>query len=403
MKKLSRKQFLQSTGLASASLLLPRFLQSLGAGFSNIPGAGEKTLVIIQLSGGNDGLNTFIPYRDDLYFKLRPEIAIASQTVLPAQDNMAFHPALQSMLNLFKSGEMAVLNNVGYPNPDHSHFRSMDIWTSASGSQEFIETGWIGRWLDSTCTSGCHSHLALETDDLLGRALKGETIKGISASHPERLYRAARDPFTSDLSASYNNASGGIDNRDYLYKTLTETTSSVDYLYQQSKIYKSKTEFPSHPFGNRMQLISELICSGCETRVYYVSLSGFDTHAAQLNVHDRLLKLVSDSVSAMVTELKLNKRFDDTLIMGFSEFGRRVKQNGSKGTDHGEANNMFLVGGALKKTGFLNGQPNLELLSDGNLQFSTDFRSVYATVLNKWYGADDAKILGSSFTKMDFI
>jgi uncharacterized protein (DUF1501 family) len=137
--------------------------------------------------------------------------------------------------------------------------------------------------------------------------------------------------------------------------------------------------------------------------VYYISLSGFDTHANQLNGHERLLKMLADSVHAMITELKTNNRFRDTLIMGFSEFGRRVKQNGSRGTDHGEANNMFLIGGSLKKSGFLNAPPDLQSLSDGNLRFETDFRSVYATVLKKWFGVDDEKILGAQFAKMDFI
>lgn len=401
MKKITRKSFLQQAGLASASVLIPKFLHGLGASPFTQTGATGKTLVIIQLSGGNDGLNTFIPYRNDLYYKLRPDIAIASQSALPAGGDMAFHPATKTLLDLFQSGEMAVINNVGYPNPDHSHFRSMDIWTSASDSHEYIETGWIGRWLDSVCSTGCHSHLALETDDLLGRAMKGHGVKGISTSHPERLYRAAMDPFTTDLAALYSGI--GDDNRAYLYKTLAETTSSVDYLYRQSKIYKSRTAFPSTAFGTRMKLISELICSGCETRVYYISLSGFDTHANQLNGHERLLKLLADSIQAMVSELKANNRFRDTLIMGFSEFGRRVKQNGSRGTDHGEANNMFLIGGSLKKSGFLNKSPDLQLLSDGNLRFDTDFRSVYATVLKKWFGADDERILGAPFAKMDFI
>jgi uncharacterized protein (DUF1501 family) len=401
MKKITRKTFLQHAGLASASVLIPKFLHGLGASPFGEIGTSGKTLVIIQLSGGNDGLNTFIPYRNDLYYKLRPDIAIASQSALPAGGDMAFHPATKPLLDLFQSGEMTVINNVGYPNPDHSHFRSMDIWTSASDSHEYIETGWIGRWLDSVCTTGCQSHLALETDDLLGRALKGQSVKGISTSHPERLYRAAMDPFTTDLAALH--AGTGVDNRAYLYKTLAETTSSVDYLYRQSKIYKSSNTFPTTAFGNRMKLISELICSGCETRVYYISLSGFDTHANQLNGHERLLKMLADSVQAMITELKANNRFRDTLIMGFSEFGRRVKQNGSRGTDHGEANNMFLIGGSLKKSGFLNDPPDLQSLSDGNLRFETDFRSVYATVLKKWFGVDDEKILGAQFAKMDFI
>lgn len=402
MNKLSRKDFLKLSALASGSVLIPEFLHAVGKSvkFSAAPG---KSLVIVQLSGGNDGLNTFVPFRNDLYYQLRPTLAYQADTLLKVTDEMAFNPAMGAMRKLYDQGDMCIINNIGYPNPDHSHFRSMDIWTTASGSDQYYDTGWIGRYLDSQCHPCMNAHQALEVDDTLSNALKGTIAKGLAISNPERLNRVTNDKFIRQITGEAKSDVNDTSSRSYLYKTLVETSESVGYIYDKSKIYKSAQIFPQGKFGNDLKLITELICSGSETKIYYISLSGFDTHARQKQVHERLLTTLSEGLAAMISELKNNNRFDNTMIMAFSEFGRRAKQNASEGTDHGEANNLLLFGGALKQKGFTNKLPDLADLSLYNLKYQVDFRSVYATLLHKWLQADDQKIIGSKFPQLNFI
>ncbi len=404
MNSIDRKKFLQLSALASTSMFIPKFLHGMGTSSILNNATDDKILIVLQLSGGNDGLNTFIPFNQDLYYQLRPGIGIPKSSILKVTDEMGFNPGMMEMKTLFDQGDLCIINNVGYPNPDHSHFRSMDIWTSASGSDQFIEPGWLGRYLDASC-SGCDlAHMAIEVDDSLGKALKGEFTKGLALNNPSRIYNATRDPFFKELIELQNKGDFKVNNNnDYLYKTLVETSSSVSYIYNKSKIYQSKEVYPDNAFGKNLKLISELICAGSETKIYYVSLSGFDTHARQNPAQEKLLKIVSEGLHSLINDLKKNHKFDQTLIMAFSEFGRRVQQNGSGGTDHGEANNLLLAGGALKKKGFYNPPPDLASLATGNLKFQTDFRDIYATILNKWLHTDDKKILGGEFKQMDFI
>jgi len=403
MDPLNRKQFLKLSALASGSIFIPKFLHGLGKSITPLAAESGKTLIVIQLSGGNDGLNTFIPFKNDLYYNLRPSLSYQSSAVLKVTSEMAFNPGMGAMQKIFDQGDMGIINNIGYPNPDHSHFRSMDIWTTASGSDQYFDTGWLGRYLDAQCNPCEHTHVAIEVDDTLSAALKGASAKGLAISNPERLYRVTRDPFIRQLSEGSNASANATSSRSYLYKTLTETSDSVEYVYDKSKIYKSTVQYPTNKFGNDLKLIAELICSGSETKVYYISLSGFDTHARQKQVHERLLTTLSEGLYAIITDLKKNNQFDQTMIMAFSEFGRRAKQNASEGTDHGEANNLLLFGGALKQKGFINELPDLNDLSQFNLKYGVDFRSVYATLLSKWLNADDQKIIGSTFEKMKFI
>ena len=403
MDFVNRKNFLKLSALASGSFFVPEFLHGLGKSLLTVPPQTNKVLIVIQLSGGNDGLNTFIPYKNDLYYQLRPRLAYAESAVLKLTDEMAFNPGMTAMHKLYDQGDLCIINNIGYPNPNHSHFRSMDIWNTGSGSDQYIDTGWLGRYLDSKCNPCTHSHEAVEVDDTLSIALKGMYAKGLAISNPERLYRSTRDPFYRELTENAGASIGESAAQSYLYKTLVETTSSISYIYNQSKIYKSAETYPANGFGNKLKLIAELICSGSETKVYYVSLTGFDTHSRQKPVHERLLTTLSEGLSAIVGDLKKNGKFDETLIMAFSEFGRRAKQNASDGTDHGEANNLFLAGGSLKQKGFMNQAPNLKDMASFNLKYQVDFRSVYATILKKWLNANDEELIKGSFKKMDFI
>ncbi len=402
MTNINRKKFIQLSALASGSVFIPDFLKQLQASVRPLAGGGNKILVVIQLSGGNDGLNTFIPFRNDQYYKLRPTLGYAENSVLKVTDEMALNPSMDAMRKLYDNGDLCIINSIGYPNPDHSHFRSMDIWNTASNSDEYYGTGWLGRYLDARCNPCDHSHHAIEVDDTLSTSLKGEIAKGLAISNPSRLYRVTQDPFIKKL-AENPSSSELNSSKSYLYKTLVETTSSVSYIYNQSKIYQSAEAYPQNGFGRNIKQIAELICSGCETSVYYLSYTGFDTHAKQKSVHERLLKSLSDGLQAFISDLKKHNRYNDTLIFAFSEFGRRAMQNGSDGTDHGEANNLILAGGSLKQKGFFNSAPDLSDMSMENIKFKVDFRSVYATVLDKWLDADATKIIGRSFPQLNFI
>ncbi|MBO9152494.1 DUF1501 domain-containing protein [Chitinophaga sp. GCM10012297] len=398
--QINRRRFLQVGSLASASLMLPKFLKAMEQGQLVPP--GNKVLVVVQLSGGNDGLNTIIPYRNDIYYKLRPQLGIKREAALSLNDELGIHPALKSLKGLYDDGSLGVLNSVGYPNPDRSHFRSMDIWQSASDSRDYWGTGWLGRYLDAQC-KGCDKPTqALEIDDTLSLALKGEAVKGLALTDPQRLFGASNDRYFKELLAKKQH-DDEHHNVDYLYKTMAETISSASYIQQQFKTFKSKEQYPTTELGRNMKTIAELIMTDINTSVYYVSHGSFDTHVGQQNQQQRLFEQLSDALGAFTTDLKKNHRFEDVLVMTFSEFGRRVGQNASGGTDHGTANNMFLIGGGLQQKGILNEGPDLVNLQEGDLQYKVDFKNVYATLLKKWLGADDQAILQKQYELLDFI
>ncbi|KAA9041819.1 DUF1501 domain-containing protein [Ginsengibacter hankyongi] len=393
-----RKEFLQIGSLATASLMLPKFLKAFD-GKAIVP-PGNKVLVVLQFSGGNDGLNTVIPIRNDIYYKSRPKLGIEKEKALSLTDEAGINPALPAFKELFDDGSLGIMNSVGYPNPDRSHFRSMDIWQSASDSDKYIYTGWLGRYLDAQC-SGCSKPTqALEVDDVLSLALKGENNKGLAVKDPKRLYNTSHEKYFKEINAAHEN---GEETVDYLYKTLSATLSSADYIYQQSRLHPSSQIYPPTEMGKNLKTISSLIMSDINTKVYYLSLGSFDTHVNQENQQRRLFTELNDAISAFVKDLKANNRFDDVMLMSFSEFGRRVAQNASGGTDHGTANNMFFIGGGLKQKGLINAMPDLNDLNEGDLKYKVDFKDVYATVLRKWLDANDKEILGTQYEYMNFI
>ena len=395
---IKRREFLQIGSLATASLMLPKFLQAFEK--KNMVPAGNKVVVVIQFSGGNDGLNTVIPITNDLYYKGRPAIGITKDKAINLTTDVGLNPALASFKGLYDDGSLSILNSVGYPNPDRSHFRSMDIWQSASDSDKYVNTGWLGRYLDAQC-SGCDKPTqALEIDDMLSLALKGDIQKGLAFKDPRRLYSSSNEKFYKDINAAHHQSEETV---DYLYKTMSATLSSADYIFEQSKLHPTGQTYPGTELGKNLKTIASLILSEINTKVYYVSLGSFDTHVNQEAQQKRLFTELSDAVKAFTDDLKKNNRFDDVLLMTFSEFGRRVAQNASNGTDHGTANNMFFISGGLKEKGVLNDLPDLNDLNDGDLKHKVDFKNVYATVLNKWLGSDDAAILGKKYDHLNFI
>lgn len=394
----TRRDFLKYTSLASAAALTPQFLM----GMNSKPLAFEgKRLIVIQLSGGNDGLNTIIPYGDDRYYQLRNRIAVPEKEVIQVGELQGLHPAMKPIRDLYEEGEMTILNSVGYPNPNRSHFRSMDIWHSASDADQYWDNGWLGRYLDHACTGCAQPHHVIETDDSLSLALKGTSQTGLAMRNPEALARSAKDPFLKATAAF----EPGIGEGDvaYLYKTLTGTMNSAEYLLEQVDRVPNPTGFPFNDLGRQLQMVSRLILAGAETSVFYVSMTGFDTHARQKNIQQRLLTEYSESVAAFRKTLQQAGQWDNTLVMTFSEFGRRAKDNAAGGTDHGKANNLFLMGGDLRKPGFFNDSPDLGTLDDGDLNWEIDFRRVYADVLNQWLKVDDELVLGGKFEGLGLV
>lgn len=395
---IKRKQFIQLGSLATASLFLPKFMKAFERPCMVPP--GNKVLIVLQLSGGNDGLNTVIPVRNDLYYSARPKLGIKKEEALLLTDEVGLNPALTAFKDFYDDGSLGIMNGVGYPNPDRSHFRSMDIWQSASNSNEYINNGWLGRYLDAQC-SGCDKPVqALEIDDVLSLSLKGEKMNGIAMRDPKRLYNTSHEKYFKDVLAQHATAAQPV---DYLYKTMAETLSSADYIFEQSKLRPTAAQYPGTGLGQSLKTIASLVFSDITTTVYYVSLGSFDTHVGQEGQQKRLFTEMNDAIKAFVADLKTNNRFQDILLMTFSEFGRRVTQNASGGTDHGTANNMFFVSGGLQQKGVLNPMPNLADLQDGDLKHSVDFKDVYATVLNKWLKADDEKILGKKSPSLNFL
>ncbi len=397
---MERRDFLKRSILASGATFIPSFLKAMEL-VSLETLSAHKNVIIIQLSGGNDGLNTIVPIGNDIYYKLRPKIAKSLQDTIKIQDNLAFNNHLKEIAALYDQGEMCVVNNVGYPNPNRSHFRSTDIWHTASGANKYINTGWVGRYLDANCTN---PYEAIEVNKGLSLALKGEKLNGISVDDPRFLYKNTQETFFKGIATNTNNSMLTEDNQGYLYKTMLETYSSAAYINEKQKIYKTPIEYPKGKFGKNLKQIASFINSGLATKVYYSSLGGFDSHVNQVGQQDRLLETYSKSVGALVKDLKKQGHFKDTLILTFTEFGRRVKENASMGTDHGTANNVTIISGGLKTAGIYNEVPDLQNLdANGDLKHTVDFRSIYATVLANWLVVDDKAILNSAFNKMNFV
>ncbi|NJX14162.1 DUF1501 domain-containing protein [Tamlana crocina] len=394
---MDRRKFLKQSSLASSLFFVPSFVRA----FEEVASSklGYKRLVIVQLSGGNDGLNTVVPFRNDLYYKVRPTLGISQKDIIKLNDEVGLNRNLAPLKRLYDNGYLSIINNVGYPNPNRSHFRSMDIWQTASDSDEYSQSGWIGRYLDEY---GKHPHSAIEIDDSLSLAMKGNHFNAIATQDAKALYNMSKDPFFDNI--HNNDVHLSEHNLGYLYKSMIAAESSAKYIYKTSKTVRSRKEYPNNGFAKQLKITAQFINSHLDTKVYYTSLGGFDTHVNQLNKQNRLLKTYAESIEAFVEDLKANNTFKDTLILTFSEFGRRVKQNASVGTDHGTANNVFIIGKNLKKQGLYNAMGSLtDLDENGDLKFEIDFRTIYATVLDKWLEVDDAKVLNKSFKQLGFL
>ncbi|WP_066627942.1 DUF1501 domain-containing protein [Labilibacter marinus] len=382
---MDRRAFLKHSVVASSALMVPQFLQGINQSDVSFNG---KRLIVVQLAGGNDGLNTIVPYRNDIYYKQRPTISIKPSEVLGINSELGMHPSLKNTASLFENGEMTIFNQVGYPNQNKSHFRATDIWLTASDANKYYSSGWLGKYLDAECNA---PHSAIEIGTSMSLALKGKKGLGMAFTNPAELKRVGNTSFFNALNKVNHQ---GNETLGYLYKTFNNTKSSTDYLFDKYKTYKTNVDYPNSELARSLKTIASLIGSGVETPVYYASMSGFDTHSNQQNKQKQLLSTLDSSLSSLVKDLKQTGNYENTLILVFSEFGRRINENGSKGTDHGKANNVWLLGGNLNKPGFANNTTNLNLQDEKDLLHTLDFREIYSSILKNWLGSNQAIIEG---------
>ena len=376
---MNRRNFLSLTGtLTGGMLILPDFLHAFGNQTQLIQ--GNSSVVFIQLNGGNDGLNTFIPFENELYYNLRPKIAISKNEVISKNKSMAFHPALKGFATMQQNGHLSVIQNVGYPEPNRSHFRSQEIWQTASESDQYINEGWLGCYLDLQCVE--HAPTAgINLDNIDNLALKGVEPNFITVKDPNRFKSKSE---TENIQLSDN------PQLDFVRKIANSVTEGADEI--QKALNQSKTEinYPKTQLGKNLEWIARLVKGNLNSKVYYTSQNGYDTHDNQLAIHSNKLTELNDAIFSFYTELKQANLLQNVTIVIFSEFGRRVKDNGN-GTDHGTAAPMFIIGGNNKGT-IIGKNPNLSNLDNGDLIFETDFRSVYATILEQKLQFDYTKI-----------
>lgn len=348
-------------------------------------------LIVIQLSGGNDGLNTIIPFRNDIYYQNRPVLGIRKKGNYRLNDEALFNGMLKGFKKLYDDGLLTIINNVGYPNPTRSHFSAMDIWHTASLKVDKYSTGWLGRFLELPQNKG-RSIPVIELSDTLNLAMKGKHRNGVAVNNHIEFFKTLDSTL---LQRTISTGVPSIDNKDLslIYQTLHESYFSFKPIVENSLSTQLTDTFDNSEFGRDCYSICNMIVSGAPTQVYYASHGSFDTHANQEGTHKQLLKSLGDNVHKIVKTLRKYDAFSNVSILIFSEFGRRVKENGSKGTDHGTANNLYLISEHLQTAGMLNEMPDLTNLEDGDIPFSVDFRTIYAAILDQWLGVDHKYIL----------
>jgi len=388
----------------SLSAFAPRLFAQV-AKQSAAAARNDHVLVVVELTGGNDGLNTVIPFENDLYYKNRRTLGIPKANVHKLADGIALHPAMESLAESYKEGHLAVVQGVGYPQPDRSHFRSMEIWHTASIDKLPPASGWLGRFIDQlpqTSDDAALSGLAF-TGSLPQACQAGTAVVPVvgeldafaGAEQPEQRQIALR----RKLSTASGEAKGAV---QFLRNQSAAVYRTVEKLKGAAEKYKSTVEYPASGLGGQLKHAAQILAGDLGVRVMYASQDGYDTHSGQAEAHAGLLGDLSASLAAFDKDLRHLGLADKVALVVFSEFGRRVDENASAGTDHGAASCLF-VAGAKIKGGLYGEYPRLEKLGEGDLIFSTDFRSVYATLLEKWLGCPAPKILGGEFPALNLV
>ena len=416
--KLSRRAMIKDGMLVvSAGMVMPAIFsrglasaKALGLDGERIAQVGnDHTLIVVQLAGGNDGLNTVVPYTDNIYHQKRPTIGLGADKVLSLDGRLGLNSQLAPLKNLWDQGHLAIVEGVGYENSSLSHFQAMDVWqtldTTGNGNE-----GWLGRLVAGMVDKDGHPFKAMDIGTQTARALSSITTSVPTLSSAQ-AYRLNRDPSEPDGGNARLQALLKLYNtypRSSPYAALLDTTAinaneGGKQLQQAEATYKPAVTYPQDPFATGLKTLAEAIVQNLGLRVGYVTLGGFDTHAGQATTHENLLKTLANGLSAFYTDLQKHGKADNVVVMTWSEFGRRVEENGSLGTDHGTAAPLFVLGNAVQK-GIYGEPPDLQQLDpNGNLKYTTDFRSVYATVLERWMGASSKDVLKGTYQSQNFL
>jgi uncharacterized protein (DUF1501 family) len=367
----------------------------------------NNILVVLQLSGGNDGINTLIPYADPEYVSLRPNLALQASDVLKVTDSVGLNPNLAKLKALYDAGKVAIVQGVGYPNPNRSHFRSMDIWHSAH-PDTFERSGWLGRYVAACQCTQDNALPAISIGDQLNTLFFTDTtlvpaVASIGAFSflTDTKYKNDRTYQMQTLQNIYSQAGNWSPYEDLIRRGTLSALAGSDELQRVAAQYQSSVNYPNNNgLANQLKTVAQVIAGNVGTRLFSVSMGGFDTHANQRATQDKLFGQLGDALEAFMQDLANLNQQNNVTIMTFSEFGRRVKQNGSNGTDHGTAEPMFVIGNQVNG-GLYGTYPSLTDLDNGDLKFSADFRSVYAGILQEVVGADPTPILAGSFDPID--
>jgi uncharacterized protein (DUF1501 family) len=406
---LSRRQLMKGGGMIAVGLVAPRWLSTIAqADVLKLAKGGKPSsdtvLVVCQFSGGNDGLNMVVPYADKNYYTLRPTLGIPENQVLKLNDSMGLHPQLAGLQTLYSEGKVAIIQNVGYPNPNRSHFESMRIWQSAS-PENTLKYGWVGRHFDQQSALGpLNPVVALGLSREQPLALAGAKVSIPCFASLQDVRSLVGDPDTEAMLRQIQ-SSGNMENHnpgtDVVRKASNSALDALSILNKQVATFKPQQQYANDAFGQGFKQISQLIGASPATRVVYFSAGGFDTHANQLASHQRLYKGFGDAVLAFQREMEQIGKADKVVLLVFSEFGRRAMENGS-GTDHGKAAPMFVIGKNVKG-GFHGSNPDLVNLDGGDLNHNIDFRQVYAMAVDEWMGGDSEVVLGQRFEHMPIL
>jgi len=369
-------------------------------------GGDDRVLVVVNFQGGNDGLNTVVPFGLPAYYTYRPTLAVPAGDVLRINEALGFNPALKPFKDMYDQGQVAIVQGVGYPKPDFSHFRSTEIWQTAA-PDKYVSTGWLGRYLDGASLSAENLFNAVAIADVLPEALVADRVDVAAIAQlsgygltSDRSKTLGRDAFHAFVAAN-----------DVPFRSpyLAQVAEIEDHAQRGSEElpqlvagYAPAATYPATPIGRSLALAAQIIGSKLGTRVLFVQLGSFDTHTTQKGTQDRLLADFAAGISAFYADLAAHGSDGRVLTMTFSEFGRRVAENGSRGTDHGSAAPVFVIGGGVKG-GVYGEHPSLDALDNGNLRYTTDFRSVYATVLEQWLGRPSSGIIGPGFTQLPLL
>jgi uncharacterized protein (DUF1501 family) len=387
---LSRRDFItRAAGVLPLGLLAPRFWQRAAATAAAEARKDSTILVLLELTGGNDGLNSVVPYADDVYHRSRSTLRVEPAKVLKLDDRVGLHPALKDLHKVWESGDLAIVQNVGYPNPNRSHSRSMEIWQSGSVGPA-TPAGWLGRLGDANATfDRCHVGQGTMPLAVTGRRTVAQSLASIADF---RLVPGATIP-----------ASPGDEPGDPVLDQVRRRFASARDLSARLDRFAKPTSAAPDTLEGRLETVRRLIEANTPFRVYYTSLDGFDTHASQLYTHQELLRTLARALGGFLAGLRASRLDERVLVLAFSEFGRRLKENANHGTDHGTAGPVLLAGKAVK-AGLVGPHPSLADLDEaGDPRFAIDFRDVYATVLRRWLDVDPTPILGARDTDLPLL